>query len=258
MNTEKQGLLSVIVPIYKVEEYLQKCVDSIINQTYTNLEIILVDDGSPDNCGKICDEYAAKDERIVVIHKANGGLSDARNAGIEIAKGEYLGFVDSDDYIAPDMYEVLMEDMLKTGVDMAICAVRRVYKESVFDDKRKGALVHAVLSAHDAMQFCMENSVTAWNKVYKRFLFSDIRYPIGKTAEDAFVIADILENVKSVSVNPRQLYYYVCRPDSITTKSFTEKNLDVIYAYEHVLEIVRRSFPTLEDYVKARLLWSNI
>ena len=120
--------VSVIVPVYKVEKYLNKCVDSIINQTLEDIEIILVDDGSPDNCGKICDDYAQKDNRIVVIHKTNGGLSDARNAGLEVARGEYIGFVDSDDYIAPEMISLLYGVCKKNSTDIAGCDLAYVYE----------------------------------------------------------------------------------------------------------------------------------
>ena len=125
-------LITVIVPIYHVEKYLHRCVDSILNQTYENLEIILVDDGSGDACSSICDEYAGRDSRIVVIHKENGGLSDARNAGIEIAKGQYLAFVDSDDYIHKDMYKILMKEILESNAEVSICSYKYVY-----DNKEK-------------------------------------------------------------------------------------------------------------------------
>ena len=119
--SQEKALISIIIPVYKVEKYLEKCIQSVINQTYENLQIILVDDGSPDNCGKICVEYAKKDHRIEVIHKSNGGLSDARNKGLEIAKGEYIGFVDSDDYIESDMYEVLYNLLKQYNAYVKIC-----------------------------------------------------------------------------------------------------------------------------------------
>ena len=134
---KKNNLISIIVPIYNVEKYLKKCIDSIINQTYKNLEIILVDDGSPDNCGKICDEYAKKDNRIKVIHKENGGVSSARNVGVENATGEYIGFVDSDDYIEKDMYEVLINNLKKENADISIISNYEVYKNKIIENKKK-------------------------------------------------------------------------------------------------------------------------
>ena len=129
------SLISVIVPIYNVEKYLQKCVDSIINQTYKNLEIILVDDGSPDNCPKMCDDYAEKDSRIKVVHKENGGLSDARNVGMEVATGEYVSFIDSDDYISLDFYETLLETIVDNDSDVVECGVVKFYENEKFIKK---------------------------------------------------------------------------------------------------------------------------
>ncbi len=123
--------ISIIVPVYKVEKYLKKCVDSILAQTFSDFELILVDDGSPDNSGRICDDYAKKDARVRVVHKQNGGLSSARNAGIEVAKGKYLGFVDSDDYIAEDMYELLYKAIIKEEADLSICGIYDVYEEKI-------------------------------------------------------------------------------------------------------------------------------
>ena len=128
------SLISVIVPIYNVEKYLDRCVESIINQTYKNLEIILVDDGSPDNCTQMCDDYAKKDSRIRVVHKENGGLSDARNAGMEVATGEYVSFIDSDDYISLDFYETLFQTMIDNDSDIVECSVVKFYENGKFDE----------------------------------------------------------------------------------------------------------------------------
>ena len=178
-------LISVIVPIYKVEKYLHKCIDSILAQTYTNLEIILVDDGSPDNCGKICDEYAAKDSRIKVIHQPNGGLSAARNAGLDIATGDYIGFVDSDDYIAPDMYEKLYNALVKNDADMAICDYQRFGNELPYDEMSLTTEVITGLQAMEKQNTVINCSfVVAWSKLYKSFIFSNVRFPVGKINED--------------------------------------------------------------------------
>ena len=134
--TMYKPLISIIVPIYKVEKYLKKCIQSIMNQTYLNFELILVDDGSPDDCPMICDNYAKLDNRIVVLHKQNGGLSDARNAGLDVARGEYIGFVDSDDFIANNMYEKLLSGLLAEDADMAVCNFSYVDENYRFLDKR--------------------------------------------------------------------------------------------------------------------------
>lgn len=141
-----QDLISVIVPVYKVEKYLKRCVDSILAQTYPCLEVILVDDGSPDGCPAICDEYAREDRRVRVIHKENGGLSDARNAGIDAAKGKFLGFVDSDDYVHPRFYELLLQALKEEGADIAGCDVKKVCKTEKIEEKEQQPIQRTVYS----------------------------------------------------------------------------------------------------------------
>lgn len=163
--------ISIIVPVYKVEPYLRKCLDSIVGQTYQNLQIILVDDGSPDNCGKICDEYAARDRRIEVIHQANGGVSAARNAGLKLADGDYIGWVDSDDWIESGMYEYLLENALKYGADIAVCSRFERYKDKVI---RRGWSNIEVLNREKALQMLLKNDVMQnylCDKLCKQFPF---------------------------------------------------------------------------------------
>ena len=145
-----QDLISVIVPVYKVEKYLKRCVDSILAQTYPCLEVILVDDGSPDGCPAICDEYAREDRRVRVIHKENGGLSDARNAGIDAAKGKFLGFVDSDDYVHPRFYELLLQALKEEGADIAGCDVKKVCKTEKIEEKEQQPIQRTVYSGREA------------------------------------------------------------------------------------------------------------
>ncbi|EME3187758.1 glycosyltransferase, partial [Enterococcus faecalis] len=164
--------ISIIVPVYNVEKYLEKCVRSILAQTFTDFELILVDDGSPDSSGAMCDQFAEQDQRVKVIHKENGGLSDARNAGIEIATGEYLGFVDSDDYIADDMYELLYTNIVKEDADLSICGIYDVYegKEPIVK-----SLIQGTFSREEALLLILQGniiSVHAVNKLYKRKLFA--------------------------------------------------------------------------------------
>ncbi|REC32093.1 glycosyl transferase family 2 [Enterococcus pseudoavium] len=224
--------ISIIVPVYNVEKYLEKCINSILKQTFTDFELILVDDGSPDNSGAICDQYAEKDARVKVIHKENGGLSDARNAGIEVAKGKYLGFVDSDDYIADDMYGLLYNNIVKEGADMSICGIYDVYEGKKPIEKER---IIKTVSSLEAMILIFEGnniSVHAVNKLYKREVFKDVRYPVGKYHEDSFVIVDILDSCDKVVIDSIQKYYYIHRSDSINTEKFSMKQFDFIEAWE--------------------------
>ena len=162
-------LISVIVPVYKVEAYLDRCVQSIVDQTYRNLEIILVDDGSPDNCGAMCDAWVEKDSRVRVIHKENGGLSDARNVGMAAASGEYLGFIDSDDYIAPEMYQVLWERIAADRSDMAACGVEMVFEDGT-SPRRMTSGGSCVLDKHSAMETIVRETwlkQPVWYKLYR-------------------------------------------------------------------------------------------
>ena len=222
--------ISIIVPVYKVEKYLKKCVDSILAQTFSDFELILVDDGSPDNSGRICDDYAKKDARVRVVHKQNGGLSSARNAGIEVAKGKYLGFVDSDDYIAEDMYELLYKAIIKEEADLSICGIYDVYEGK---DPIIKPTIKKTVTAEEALLLILQGniiSVHAVNKLYKRELFSTIRYPEGKYHEDSFIIVDLLNQCHKVAIDSEQKYYYYHRLGSINTESFSEKQFEFIEA----------------------------
>lgn len=238
------GCVSVIVPIYKVEAYLKRAIESILNQTYSNLEIILVDDGSPDNCGKICDDYAGKDNRIKVVHKENGGLSDARNAGLDIATGEYIAFVDSDDYIAPDYVEILLTQLLKQEADVAMCSYA-VTKSTEYDDTifalvrdasdedvhiRDGEVEVCSRSAllanlYDANHRDATYFIVAWNKLYKAKLWKDIRFPKGKIHEDEATTYRIYDRAEKGVYIHKPMYGYFCAPESITRSRFSLKRL---------------------------------
>lgn len=230
-------LISIIVPIYSVEKYLHKCVDSIINQTYQNLEIILVDDGSPDKCGEICDEYEKKDSRIKVIHKENGGLSDARNAGIDAAKGEYLAFIDSDDYIALNMIETLHNSISKDKSDLALCDFMYVYEDYNEIEKIKisSPIKNELISGRDALKKLVESKnwyyVIAVNKLYRKKLFENIRFPKGKQHEDEFVVHRIFDKCNRISCIEKPMYFYVQRSFSIMNSSYSVKRLDAAEAY---------------------------
>ncbi len=224
--------ISVIVPIYNVEPYLEKCIDSILNQTYQNLEIILVDDGSPDKCPAICDEYAKKDARIKVIHKENGGLSSARNAGLDVATGEYIAFVDSDDYLHEKTYEKLLCRLLADNADMALCDIYFVNEKDEELNINTISLKDSVWREHIFWQELYGVNYTAcvvaWNKLYKAEIFQKLRYPIGKIHEDEFVIHQIVNNCARISVLNEKLYYYLQRGDSIVGQSYTLQRMDVV------------------------------
>ena len=234
-----EDLISVIVPIYNVEKYLNNCIDSIISQSYKNLEIILVDDGSNDSSSGICDEYASLDSRVIVIHKNNEGLSSARNLGLDIAKGNLICFIDGDDYIEPTMIEKLFDNMINCNSDMSICDfyydkygikkktdVQRDSKELVFERKDKFSCLHNDLG---------NLTVRAWGKLYKKELFDNVRYPDGKIFEDSNIICDLLDKAKAISYLLEPLCNYVYREDSIVN-SFSVNHFDKIDSFNRKIE----------------------
>lgn len=229
-------LISVIVPVYKVEKYLDRCVESIVNQTYKNLEIILVDDGSPDNCPQMCDEWSKKDKRIRVIHKKNGGLSDARNAGIDCATGEYISFVDSDDNLHVDFLSVLYNSLIKNKATISICDFKRFDNEMDVMTKIEFPLVENIYTNVEAckMQYTHDNIkfVTAWGKIYNMKLFSELRYPVSKIHEDEFVTFQAFYNSEQIVAINYPLYYYRNNENSIMNQKFTLKGYDIIEALE--------------------------
>ncbi|MBO4894986.1 MAG: glycosyltransferase [Clostridia bacterium] len=228
------SMISVIIPVYKVEPYLRRCVDSVIAQTYKNLEIILVDDGSPDNCGRICDEYALKDSRIKVIHQENRGQSAARNIGLDNATGDYIGFVDSDDYIEPNMYEKLYESLSINNADISICNFEQVgsLNKVILADS---PITDELLTKQDAFSKLTDKRLwyylVIWNKLYKKNIFSSLRFPEGKICEDNYIIHEVFDNAETIVSVKEILYYYFYRADSITYSPPTVKDLDSIEAF---------------------------
>ena len=228
---EKAPLLSIIVPVYKVENYLPKCIDSILAQTFTDFELILVEDGSPDNCPALCDAAAAKDARIRVIHQKNGGLSAARNAGLDVARGAWIGFVDSDDYIAPEMYEVLYHAVQSTGADLALCDYAEVDENGAPCPLMHVSLSEGELTGQELLKRASGLVVQlAWNKLYRRAIFTQLRYPEGKLNEDLFLIPEVCLQIQKAVVVPKVLYYYVQRSGSIMGKNKTLRHYDAAEA----------------------------
>ena len=256
MKTVGTAKISVIVPVYKVEPYLDKCVASIVNQTYTNLEIILVDDGSPDNCPAMCDAWAKKDRRIRVIHKPNGGLSDARNAGMAVATGELMAFVDSDDWIAPNMYEHLYQRLAEDNSDIAACGVQMVW-ETKTPSRMLTREGNRVLNQEEAMRAIIEESwlkQPVWYKLYKTDLIRDILFPVGKCHEDVFWSYQAVGSAKKVSVSDHIGYYYLQRGGSIMGAGYSLKRLDAVEAKVQRCAYIQECFPALSP-LAVKDLW---
>lgn len=223
-------IISVIVPVYNVEKYLYKCIDSILGQTYKELEIILVDDGSTDNSGVICDKYEKKDNRIKVIHKKNGGLSDARNCGLDNAIGEYIAFLDSDDWVDFKYIEILYENLRDYNADISICNFRRVHDEKELLNNHNNIILYNNI---EALQQIYTNksvqAIVAWNKLYKKSIFKKNRFPKGKIHEDEYLIPILLYETKKIVYTDRELIYYRKTLNSIMNTKFNVKRLDYLY-----------------------------
>lgn len=252
------SLISVIVPIYNVEKYLDRCVDSIINQTYKNLEIILVDDGSPDNCPKMCDDYAKIDNRIKVVHKENGGLSDARNVGMEVATGEYVSFIDSDDYISLDFYETLLQTMIDNDSDIVECSVVKFYENEKFDEYSDDLKVTNYDTLDGLEGLINENPFKqhVWNKLYKSNIVLDIPYAVGKLNEDEFWTYQIFGKAKKVTRINKTMYYYFQRGSSIMGNGYNIRRLDALEGKMNRQAYIEKNFPTLATKAKVDLYGS--
>ena len=251
--------VSIIVPVYQVEKYIRQCVDSILAQTFTDFELILVDDGSKDGSGQICDEYAAMDRRVKVIHKENGGLSDARNRGMDQAAGNYFMFIDSDDYIDPTMLECLYKNILIEDADLAICNFLYFFE----NDRKKDfstSMKSEVLCAKEIF-YNRKNErgygiwTVAWNKLYKKETFGEVRFRFGKYHEDEFWANDIYQlDIKIVTI-PECLYYYRQRDNSIMGKKSAARNLDIIEALQERIYIYLKK-PEYADQAYKVLVFS--
>lgn len=230
-------LISVIVPVYRVEEYLERCVESILFQTYENLEVILVDDGSPDRCPAICDAYAGKDARVKVIHQENKGLSGARNAGIELAKGEYLAFVDSDDYVSPHFIEGLYQLLQETGCAIGQCRFSYVKGEELTEEGDSAFCIYRGESLMEQLYGPEEKAtyfVVAWNKLYRAELFkkTDIRYPEGRIHEDEATTYQLFHAAKKLAFLDKAMYGYYTENGGSITSVFSKKRLQWLTAQE--------------------------
>lgn len=248
------SLISIIIPVYNVEQYLSVCIESVTNQTYKNIEIILIDDGSLDEGGKLCDEYSKEDPRIKVIHKTNGGLSSARNAGIDVAKGEYLVFVDSDDLVASGYIETLFNLVNKYGCECAFCGYKRFRNENdlKFDSNCTDSeefVINNSVALENILYQKSQNifSVAAWNKIYKSSLFEKIRYPEGKLNEDVAIICRLMHACHEIAYTSEVKYFYRITDNSITQQGFNHRRMDIITFCENNIIFVKKYFSLIEN-----------
>ena len=251
-------LISVIVPVYKVEKYLNRCVDSILSQTFTDFELILIDDGSPDNCGKICDEYEQKDSRIHTIHQKNGGLSSARNSGIDWvfqnSDSQWLTFIDSDDWVHPQYLDLLLSAANTHSADISICEYTETDKyfisATINDSSAQKLTPEEMFVTHHVA------ATIACAKLYKKICFKDIRYPAGKLHEDEFTTYKILFQKSHISYLNENLYFYYTNPNSIVRSEWSPKRLDAIEAHEEQIAYFRKNrYIDALKKVERILLW---
>lgn len=233
--------ISIIVPVYNVKEYVEKCIQSIINQRYAKIEVILVDDGSTDGSGEICNKYAQMDSRIVVIHQKNGGLSEARNSGLARARGAYIGFVDGDDWIHPQMYEIMLKILQTEGVDLVTCDFEQMDEEGFRRSVGEKEVPYSLMTGTEAMNDIETPLVVAWNKLYKKEILKDIRYPKERLHEDEFIIHRVLRRCDKIAIIKVALYFYTVRPGSIVAKMTERRMRDALSAFSDRIEFAEEN-----------------
>lgn len=254
--------VSVIVPVYNVEKYLRKCVESIKNQTYQNLEIILVDDGSTDCSGKICDDLSQSDDRIVVIHKENGGLSDARNVGMDASSGDYIGFVDSDDYIDKDFYEILVANLEKCNADVSCCRYSNVWEDGTKEAIGNDGETHIYEGSEALKEYIYGKTMDpfVWNKLYKAELFGNSKYPDNRfrfikgilSEDNPFCIELFKQTNKVVLLGKSKYNYLQAREGAITSSKISQKRIDAVHYWDKVRQDCHKNYPELEEYALRR------
>ena len=260
----QRPLLSVIVPVYRVEQYLHKCLDSLVDQTYRNLEIILVDDGSPDSCGAICDAYAARDERIRVIHQENSGGSGARNTGLDHARGEFVAFVDSDDYLEKDMYAQLVVAAVGESADIVIGDFYMILETGI---SRRYSRMSVDTPLRQVQEMVLADRIPSylWNKIYRRSLFDGIRFERIRGFEDLLVTPRLFQRAKKVVYVPHAGYYYNCMNMGALTAVFNhrpELNVEMKFglfaAWKEHETVAREMGSDVADYAESRALKSAV
>lgn len=255
--------ISVIIPVYNVEKYLRKCIESVLNQSFRNYEIILVDDGSTDSSGLICDEYSSKYDFITVIHKANGGLSQARNRGIDTSVGDYIIFIDSDDYVHPEMFKTLFDLNKKCGSEISACDKAFVFENNGLIEYGTENEKEWIFTPEEAFvkitDFYGKLGMEMWNKLYKRELFNQIRFPEGKIFEDQATQYKLIFNAKKISYIEKSLYFYLRRENSITTQIYSEKEKQRLEMVNQMVSFIRNEHCNiLPDVVLYKLLSCNL
>lgn len=243
-------LISVIIPIYKVENFLDRCIQSVVAQTYSNLEILLIDDGSPDQCPEMAEAWAAKDSRIKVFHKQNGGLSDARNYGLDRMTGDYVAFVDSDDYIEPEMYKTMIEAVMRTNATLACCG--RFYTNGSINSPSRCANEEKILTKNQAIKELLNNGCVeeaAWDKLYSAVLWKDLRFPVNETNEDIVIMPKVFERCSSIVHVGAPFYHYCYNENSITKSGYSCKK-DVMFKHmSDLTAYIKENFPEETKYV---------
>lgn len=255
-------MVSVVIPVYNVAKYLSACLDSIMAQTYKDLDIILVDDGSTDASSEICDKYAALDSRIRVFHKENGGLSDARNFGITKAIGNEITFVDSDDVLNCNMIQVLHSIKHQVNCEMSVCFRRKIDEDGNFiDTKSQPSSLTIAKNKEEAMQVYFETKgggLVAWGKLYDKKIFDTVRYPVGRYNEDVFTTYKLVAQCTAIAITSQQLYYYRVREGSIMNRPFEKKHLDMIYGSVEMTQFLERNFPKQAIYSQILLIYASL
>ena len=252
--------ISIVVPVYNVENYVSKCIDSIINQSYKNLEILIVNDGSTDRSGDICEHYASQDSRIILIHQGNQGLSMARNNALDIAGGDYIGFVDSDDWIALDMFDTLYNNAVTHDADVSMCNFYYVYTNGEMNPySNENEDIKILEGIYKIAHNIRLSNNCVWNRLYKHYLFNDIRFPKGKAFEDIFVMHQLVDNANKVVLSAECKYYYLRRETGITLSPFNLKHIDNTEAYIERYNYISEKHPKLEKssrkFMFSSLLW---
>lgn len=242
--------ISIIIPVYNVEEYLPQCLDSVLNQTYQNLEIILVNDGSTDSCAQICDEYALRDHRIKVIHKKNGGLSDARNAGLKIATGAFISFVDGDDLLSLDFCQILVQNLIENKADIVECGFCKFKEVSTLE--KTAAITHEeaqIFETEVALKLLMTENLkqVVWNKIYRQKVVAALLFPVNKINEDEYWTYKVFGNSTRIVKIQDELYFYRQQDESIMGRRYSLKRLDGLQALEERILYMKQHFPTLHN-----------
>ena len=251
-------LVSIVVPVYNIKGYIGKCIDSLIMQTYKNIEIILVDDGSTDGSAEICETYAKRDERIMIIHKENGGLSDARNEGIENATGEYISLVDGDDFVDKYYIERQYRALSKYNADMAITSHSVVYPKKTIDMSTKEEYTDNPEGILRQILYDEGIDLSAWGKLYKKNLFNNIKYPKGRLFEDSATTYKLIDACDIIAVDSVSVYNYVMRSDSIVNKDFSKNKMDLITSTQEMTDYVREKYPELSRGCDRRMMYAYL